>query len=135
MQYIEPMKTEGRKQSIKQELKLKTRSFQTRTYKEKKKIYFNTTAPHLSIDALLTKQLPTNQCPARDISSHHLLTDAQPVPEQWLPPGQLLPVLCLCMMLYAIQYGTSLCPVFAGSVPSQLLVHPKPPHWQGSMKS
>lgn len=37
MQYMEPMKTEGRKQSIKQELKVKTRSFQTRTYKEKKK--------------------------------------------------------------------------------------------------
>lgn len=39
MQYMEPMKTEGRKQkSIKQELKLKTCSFQTRTYKDKKKI-------------------------------------------------------------------------------------------------
>lgn len=37
MQYMEPMKTEGRTQkSIKQELKLKTCSFQTRTYKDKK---------------------------------------------------------------------------------------------------
>lgn len=33
MQYMEPMKTEGRKQSIKQELKLKTCSFQTRRKK------------------------------------------------------------------------------------------------------
>ena len=68
--------------------------------------------------------------------AHHPLTDAQPNPEQPAPhPGQ--------PPLYIVQhdvrwYGIPLWPVWVscpGSVPSQLLLHPWPAHWQDRARS
>ena len=67
--------------------------------------------------------------------AHHLLTDAQSVPEQW-------PLASFPPSLYTehdiIWYGISLWPVGVscpGCVLSQLLVPPQPSRWQGSMQS
>ena len=68
--------------------------------------------------------------------AYHSLTEAQTVPEQRCVLGHLPP------SLYAehdvLWCGISLWPVWVscpGCAPSQLLVHPQPPHWQGSVRS
>ena len=69
--------------------------------------------------------------------AHHPLTNAQPVPEPqaatpWPTPPSFI------VQHDVIWYGISLWPVWVSClccVPSQLLVPPQPPCWQGSMRS
>lgn len=65
--------------------------------------------------------------------THHPPTDAQPVPSQQLPaPGSSL---IFIAQHDAIRDGTffrPFCVHSLGSVPTQLLVYPKPPLWQDS---
>jgi len=70
-----------------------------------------------------------------NLTAHHQLTDAQPVSQQQ-PPGQLSPglyadhdIIWPGLSLWSV--GVS-CPTW---VPSQLLVHPQPPRWQGHVRS
>ena len=67
--------------------------------------------------------------------AHHQMTDAQPVLEQQ-PPASFPPSLCTAHDI--MWYGISLWSVgvsLPGCVPSQLLEHPQPPRWPGSMRS
>jgi len=68
--------------------------------------------------------------------SHHLQNNAQPVPRQQLPPPANSP--SFTVQCDIVWYGIPLRPVWVscpGCVPSQLLVHPQPTCWQGSMRS
>lgn len=61
--------------------------------------------------------------------THHTPTDAEPVPSQQLPAPGSSPI------FIAQHDGTSFRPFCVhnpDSVPSQLLVYPKPPLWQDS---
>lgn len=67
--------------------------------------------------------------------AHHLSADAQSVPQAAdSPPTQPSQFLLLCIMLYVTGY---LFCQFGSAVPamstSQVLVHPQPSQWQGSM--
>jgi len=91
---------------------------------------FHRTEEEGNNDKEYTKQVRHNTI------AHHPLTDAQTVPDPQCAPGQLPP------NLYAehdvIRHGTSLRPVWVSCpvcVPSQFLVQPQLPRWQGSMRS
>lgn len=78
---------------------------------------------------IITKKEYTKQVMHTTID-HHMLTIAQPVPEQW--------AISFVVHHDPLQHRLSLWPVWincSGCVPSQLLVHSHPPCWLGRRRN